>query len=41
MDSNCCGYILLIFGANLSIIYIKATNVINGVKLFFKNLQII
>lgn len=41
MDSEESGYILMKFGADLSIIHMKATNVINGVKLFFKNLQII
>lgn len=33
MDSNWSGYILVIFGANLSIIHIEATNVINGEQL--------
>lgn len=41
MDSNWSGYILMIFGANLTIVHIKATDVINSVELFFKNLQII
>lgn len=36
MGSNWSGYILMIFGANLTIVHIKATNVINSVKLFFK-----
>lgn len=30
------GCILMVFGANLHIIHIKVTNVINSVKLFFK-----
>lgn len=34
MDSNWSGYILMIFGANLSIIHIKGTSVINSVQLF-------
>lgn len=37
MDSNWSGYILMIFGANLSIIHIKVTNVINSMQLFKKN----
>lgn len=37
MDSNWSGYILMIFGANLSIIHIKVTNVINSVQLLKKN----
>lgn len=41
MDSNWSGYILMIFGANLTNVHIKATNVINSMELFFKNLQII
>lgn len=43
MDSNWSGYILMMFGANLSIIHIKVTNVINSMQLFKKKktLQII
>lgn len=36
MDSNWSGYILMMFGANLSIIHIKVTNVINSMQLFKK-----
>lgn len=41
MDGNWSRYILMIFGANLNIIDIKATNVMNSVQLFLKNQQII
>lgn len=36
MDSNWSGYVLMIFGATLSIIHIKATNVITSVQLLKK-----
>lgn len=34
VSSYWSGYILVTFGANLNIIHIEATNVINGVQLF-------
>lgn len=37
MDSNWSRYILMIFGANLSILHIKGTNVINSAQLFKNN----
>lgn len=40
MGSSWFGYILMLFGANLSIIHIKATSVINSVQLLKEEPQI-